>query len=111
MYVKLKTYPIKKNMLFRNNEYQKPNHFHLDETTYGNQYTGLLYDFRGLTEVYSKLENVENFNRYSENMELFYERREAWLHMVHTAVDKNCTKDNLSLDKFKCILNECLCEK
>ncbi|CAI6343297.1 unnamed protein product [Macrosiphum euphorbiae] len=81
------------------------------ETTYGRQYTGLLYDFQGLVEVYRELNNTEKLNQYNENIFRFHETREAWLHQVHTAVDENCTKDDLSLEKFKCILNECACDK
>eukprot|EP00102_Acyrthosiphon_pisum_P002584 XP_001944165.2 PREDICTED: amyloid protein-binding protein 2 isoform X1 [Acyrthosiphon pisum] len=81
------------------------------ETTYGRQYTGLLYDFQGLVEVYRELNNTEKYNQYNENILRFHETREAWLHQVHTAIDENCTKDDLSLEKFKCILNECACDK
>ncbi|XP_060840464.1 amyloid protein-binding protein 2 isoform X2 [Rhopalosiphum padi] len=81
------------------------------ETTYGRQYTGLLYDFQGLVEVYRELNNTEKYNQYTENILRFHETREAWLHEVHTATDENCTKDDLSLEKFKCILNECACDK
>ncbi|KAL5242886.1 hypothetical protein ACI65C_010296 [Semiaphis heraclei] len=81
------------------------------ETTYGRQYTGLLYDFQGLVEVYRELKNTEKLNLYNENILRFHETREAWLHQVHTAIDENCTKDDLSLEKFKCILNECACDK
>lgn len=81
------------------------------ETTYGQQYTGLLYDFQGLVEVYRELNDIEKCNQYTENMRRFHETREAWLHEVHTATDENCTKDDFSLEKFKCILNECACDK
>jgi len=64
-----------------------------------------------LIEVYRELKNTEKLNLYIENVENFHETREAWLHQVHTAIDENCTKDDLSLEKFKCILNECACDK
>jgi len=83
----------------------------IDETTYGRQYTGLLYDFQGLVEVYRELNNTEKLNLYNENILRFHETRATWLHQVHTAIDENCTKDDLSLEKFKCILNECACDK
>jgi len=91
--------------------YKESNYFNVDETTYGQQYTGLLYDFQGLVEVYRELNDIEKCNQYTENMQRFHETREAWLHEVHTATDENCTKDDFSLEKFKCILNECACDK
>lgn len=51
------------------------------------------------------------YNQYTENILRFHETREEWLQMVHTAIDENCTKDDLSLEKFKCILNDCACDK
>lgn len=83
----------------------------LDETTYGRQYTGLLYDLQGLTEVYRNLNDLVKYDRFLYYVHRFRETREAWLRQVHTAVDENCTKDDLSLEKFKCILNDCVCEK
>lgn len=83
----------------------------LDEITYGRQYTGLLYDLQGLAEVYQNLNERAQYDRCKENIAAFKENRDAWLHQVHAAVDQ-CTKDDLSLEKFKCILNDvCICDK
>jgi hypothetical protein len=57
------------------------------------------------------LKDIDKYNQYMEKTQRFHETREAWLHLIHTAVDENCTQDNLSLEKFKCILNDCGCEK
>lgn len=83
----------------------------LDESTYGDQYTGLLYDYQGLSKVYRGLKNTEMYNEYVEKIRNFHATREAWLYQVHTAHDANCTKDDFSVEKFKCILDECGCEK
>lgn len=54
---------------------------------------------------------MDKIVEYKDKILQFHETREAWLYEVHTANDKNCTKEDLSLDKFKCILNECICDK
>lgn len=87
------------------------NNYDLDETTYGRQYTGILYDFQGLAEVYRALNDIDKYNQYEENMQRFHETRRAWLYLIHTSSDENCTQDDLSMEKFKCILNDCGCEK
>lgn len=71
----------------------------------------MLYDLQGLTQIYLQLNDLDKYHQFLEYVHRFRETREAWLHQVHTAVDENCTKDDLSLEKFKCILNDCVCEK
>lgn len=61
--------------------------------------------------MYYKLNNIVKYNEYVDNTRQFQETRGAWLHEIHTALDINCTKDDLSLDKLRCILDECGCKK
>lgn len=80
-----------------------------DETTYGLQYTGLLYDLQGLLTVYKELNNIEMCLEYEDKIRMYYETRNAWLIDIHTLVEKKCIKDDLSVDKLKCIIDECDC--
>lgn len=61
--------------------------------------------------MYIELKNNEEYQKYLSEVLRFPEKRRVWLYNVHTAIDENCTKDDLSLEKFKCILSECVCEK
>lgn len=61
--------------------------------------------------MYNELKDPEAENKYLDKVMNFHQTRQAWLYQVHTAHDENCTKDNLSLDKLKCIIDECGCEK
>jgi len=91
--------------------YKDQNYFNVDETIYGRQYTGLLYEFQGLVEVYRELNDTEKLNQYNEHISRFHEIHEAWLHQVYTVIDENCTKNDLSLEKLKSIFDECACDK
>lgn len=83
------------------------------ETTYGHQYTGLFYDIQGLAEVYRGLDDNEKFHFYIGRMIDFHVMREAWLRDMHAETHINCKKNGLSLETFRCILNDCSggCEK
>lgn len=61
--------------------------------------------------MYNALKDTEAENKYLDKVLNFHQTRQAWLHQIHTAHDENCTKDNLSLEKLKCIIDECVCEK
>lgn len=82
------------------------NIFNPDETTHGQQYSGLLYDFQGLAEIYYETNNIDQLNYYANKLQNFHATREEWLDMVHTATNVNCKKNDLSVEKFKCLLNE-----
>lgn len=84
------------------------NYFYSDETTYGHHHTEILNSLYGLVQVYHRLNDLDKYYQFSRYLIRFWETREAWLHQVHTTVDGNCKEDNLNLEKFKCLVNDCL---
>lgn len=49
--------------------------------------------------------NHDGFILYNDHLIKTMSSRKAWLLRLNTAIDENCTKDGLSLEKFKAILN------
>lgn len=70
-----------------------------------------MYNLEGLVSVYNSQNNTVKSNEYTDKILKYLKKHEAWLNQVNTASNENCICDNLRVDKFKCILNGCNCEK
>lgn len=69
------------------------------------QYKELLGVLEGLKLLFIIQCNHDGFNLYNEHLIKTRSSRKAWLLRLNTAADENCTRDGLSLEKFKAILN------
>lgn len=69
------------------------------------QYKEILDVLEGLKSLFIIQFNREGINLYNDHLIKTSSSRKAWLLRINTAVDENYTKDGLSLEKFKAILN------
>lgn len=60
---------------------------------------------QGLKSLFMAQSNHDGFNLYNDHLIKTMSSRKAWLLRLNTAIDENCTKDGLNLEKFKVILN------
>lgn len=61
-------------------------------------------------EVYKNLNNIEKWNHFSNYFTVSNKTYNEWLlELQSKTINNNCKKEDLSLEKFKCILNKCNC--
>ncbi|XP_050441691.1 amyloid protein-binding protein 2 isoform X2 [Adelges cooleyi] len=78
------------------------------ETSFGNQYTGILYDLQGLARVYEKRYNLPRYSQCLTSIRQFHANREAWLERlasseVSTVSDRSTS---CNMDAIKSILDD-----
>jgi len=58
---------------------------------------------KGLKSLFITQFNRDGINLYKDHLLKPRSSQKAWIIRINTAVDENCTKDRLSLEKFKAI--------
>ncbi|XP_016656194.1 amyloid protein-binding protein 2-like [Acyrthosiphon pisum] len=82
---------------------------------YENITDGPIYELRASIEeliyTYKEFNNLERLNYYINYLATFDATFQNWCHCAWQSEisEENCTKIDLSLEKFKCILNGCSC--
>ncbi|XP_025192683.1 uncharacterized protein LOC112592747 [Melanaphis sacchari] len=82
----------------------------LNENINDTPYIQLRDNLENLIYIYTTLENEEKISEFSDYCERVNSSFEDWLDVFNSElINIDCTKDNLSMEKFKCILNGCNC--
>ncbi|XP_050526374.1 amyloid protein-binding protein 2 isoform X2 [Daktulosphaira vitifoliae] len=82
------------------------------EKSFGNQYTGLLYDLQGLAHVYRELGNFDLYDQCTRSIEQFHVTRGAWLEKLHSSsINDKFAKSSFNIEIIKNILSSNICEK
>lgn len=65
-----------------------------------------------MINTYKELNNMERFDYYTNYLATVEATHDSWFHELQSEITgETCTNTDLSLEKFKCILNECSCGK
>ncbi|KAL4127454.1 hypothetical protein QTP88_011625 [Uroleucon formosanum] len=68
------------------------------------------FEINLLINIYKELNNMERFDYYINYLATVDTTYDTWIHQLQSEItEENCTNIDLSLEKFKCILNGCSC--